>query len=181
MSYILTASGIKIDPLHPEPEQINIHDIAHSLVKICRFNGHCHGFYSVAEHSIRVSREVPIAHKLTALLHDATEAYIGDMVSPIKRRMAPYRKMEENLWRCIAEKFELPEKIPHAVNHADLVLLATEKRDLMPPDDREWPMLNGVEPTKEVLRRVATWDYDFELWRDSFTQEFVKLTNCTTI
>lgn len=87
---IITASGIQFDVLNPQPYQFEIHDIARALSHICRYNGHLPGFYSVAEHSFRVSEwldnkgEDPIIC-LTGLLHDAAEAYIGDMVRPIKR------------------------------------------------------------------------------------------------
>ncbi|MEM4379972.1 MAG: hypothetical protein QXL01_04720, partial [Thermoplasmatales archaeon] len=81
--WIETYSGKKFDYL--AQSELDIEDIAHALSNLCRFNGHTRVFYSVAEHSVNVSSMVPPELKIAALLHDAAEAYIGDVPSPLKQ------------------------------------------------------------------------------------------------
>jgi len=125
-----THSGKMIDLLNPDPYLIDINDIAHALANICRFNGHCREFYSVANHSLLVSLNVPPADALAGLMHDATEAYCGDMIAPLKAAMPAYKDVEAGLWDAIAWRYRLPDELPASVKRADKVLLATEQRDL---------------------------------------------------
>lgn len=91
--WILTFSGERFYPFSPAPEEVKTKDIAHALANICRFNGHTRGFYSVAAHSVHVSRLVPPEFALEALLHDAAEAYVGDMVRPLKRGLPAFEEV----------------------------------------------------------------------------------------
>jgi 5'-deoxynucleotidase YfbR-like HD superfamily hydrolase len=131
--WFLSHTGRKIYPFDLRPEDVDIDDIAHSLSNLCRFNGHCDTFYSVAQHSVLVSR---ILHgegkelQKIGLLHDATEAYCGDMISPIKRAMGEFKYMEDRQWIAISHCFHLPERISSRVKEADMEALITEKRDL---------------------------------------------------
>lgn len=77
--YFWTFTGRRIDTLAPDPCEIEIDDIAHSLAQQCRFLGHTDGFYSVAQHSVLVSGFVPDRDALWGLLHDAAEAYVCDL------------------------------------------------------------------------------------------------------
>lgn len=138
MTWIQTYTGIKFDLLDPQPEMINILDIAHSLSNICRFTGHCKHFYSVAQHSVFVSRLVPPDLAIQGLLHDATEAYVSDMAGPLKAELSEYRKIEDKIWTVIARAFNLPEKLDPAVKRADGIMLVTERRDLMAPTSVLW-------------------------------------------
>lgn len=133
MSTIQVYSGGLIDPINPNPEDINITDVAHSLAYMCRFAGHTKVFYSVAEHSIRVSELVPDDDKLWGLLHDASEAYLVDIPSPLKNDLfgARYRDVELRLMDVIIKKYGLPSEMPASVKKADNVMLATEVRDLL--------------------------------------------------
>lgn len=79
MNFIFTFTGKHFNVYEPEVDMIDPRDISHSLAHLCRFNGHTREFYSVAQHSCIVADLVPEEHKLAALLHDATEAYLGDM------------------------------------------------------------------------------------------------------
>ncbi|NIR14780.1 MAG: HD family hydrolase, partial [Desulfobacterales bacterium] len=136
-----TYSGKIFSPKKPGPEQICIEDIAQSLSMICRFNGHISEFYSVAQHSVLVSRLVPEGFELEGLLHDATEAYVGDMPSPIKRMWSQreYVNLEEEIYRAaISNKFELPPKISPQVKKADLQALALEKEFLVTDYGYDW-------------------------------------------
>lgn len=132
-----TIGGRAFYPLDPRPEDLDIDDIAHALSMVCRFGGHCRKFYSVAEHSVRVADAVRAEgtrrDAFHALLHDASEAYLGDIVWPLKQadEMRGYKAIERALEACIAKRFGLADAQPEIVKRFDLVLLSTEKRDLM--------------------------------------------------
>lgn len=102
--WIQTFLGKPFWPLSPRPEDIDIRDIAHALAMTCRFTGHSQKFYSVAEHSVRVSRIVPAQFALHGLLHDASEAYLCDLSRPIKHGStlgAEYCRIEDNLMQAV--------------------------------------------------------------------------------
>lgn len=123
-SAITTWSGAKVDVLDANPEDIWIADIAHALARICRYGGHVTHHLSVARHSIWVSRALDNAAPglaLWGLLHDATEAYLGDMVKPLKHHpsMQLFRDAEDRLEAVIAERFGLVHPMPAEVKEAD--------------------------------------------------------------
>lgn len=106
---------------------------------------------SVAQHSVMVSFIVPPEHRLAALLHDAAEAFLGDVSSPLKAMLPDYRAIEKSVETEILSRFGI-SGLPPCVKHADRVLLATEKRDLMPSGTVLWPILDGIEPlTNKIL------------------------------
>lgn len=151
---ILTHSGISFNLMEPNPDLIKIEDIAHALSNLCRFTGHTNRFYSVAEHSVRAADHVAIGYKLEALLHDATEAYLGDVSSPLKALLHEYRLIEFRLDCCIRERFGLPPKQSPEVKQADLAMLASERYHLMPTTDEHWPLLDGITPARPIY---DTW------------------------
>lgn len=133
--WMQTASGKQFYPFFPEESAIDITDIAHGLSLTCRFSGQCSEFYSVAQHSLHVALAIAdntdqAADALWGLLHDASEAYIGDMVSPLKQCFPEYRRVESRIMRSIAAKFGLPDHPPESVKYFDNVMLVTEVRDL---------------------------------------------------
>ena len=134
LDFIHTFTGKKFRPLAPELDAIDIRDIAHALAMQSRFGGMTRVFYSVAEHSVRVSLICPAKDALWGLLHDAAEAYLKDLPAPVKygATMEPYREAEAALMASIAVKFGLPPGEPHSVKRADLILVHTEGRDLFP-------------------------------------------------
>lgn len=146
MTWILTRTGIPFDVLEPTADMVQPLDIAHALAHTCRFGGHTLRHYSVAEHCVRVAKLVPAEHQLAALLHDATEAYVGDMVRPLKQALPAYQQIEQRVWHAICQRFDLDPVLPECVHQADLVMLATERRDLMPEHPAPWPCLQSVEP-----------------------------------
>lgn len=139
--WLQTRSGRAFYPCSPLPEDVDIFDIAHALSMICRFGGHSRVFYSVAQHSILVAYEAERAGLnryacLAALLHDAAEAYVGDMIWPLKRAIGHlgYDDIEAGVQAAILSRFgllQMPSDLKAFIKHFDLVLLATEKRDLM--------------------------------------------------
>lgn len=164
--WIETFSGHPIDPLNPEPHRIHYTDIAHALSNQCRFSGHTVKFYSVAQHSVHVSEEVELMGaspevQMLALFHDASEAYLVDMPTPIKRQMPEYRAAEEKLQTMIertlfptfGQKGVCKSDAHVIIKKADLVLLATEARDLM-NDPQDWKTLQGLTPW---ISQIEAW------------------------
>lgn len=135
--WIQTASGKRFPLLHPDIAAIDIEDIAHGLSLICRFTGQCDRFYSVAEHSVHVSLAINPEYGLWGLLHDGTEAYLGDMASPLKKALPEYKRIENRLMEAIATRFSLGPK-PDSVKTADSKLLRVERRALMTPSPAPW-------------------------------------------
>lgn len=150
---ILTASGTYFDLVAPKPEMIRITGNARALSRICRFTGHTSEFYSVAQHSVAVSHLVPKQYALQGLLHDASEAYLGDVSSPLKALLSDYKVLERNVMAAITLRYGLPLDLHESVKKADLVMLATEKRDLMFYDEGTdfWPCLYDVEPSNTPI------------------------------
>lgn len=135
--WIETYTGIKFHFLDPRREEIAIEDIAHSLAHQCRFSGHTRVFYSVAQHSIEVAKLSGEA-LLTGLLHDASEAYIHDIPSPVKPHLKNYREIEDRIMAAIANKFNLIWPLPQIVKDADAICLKAEARGLLPSKGGEW-------------------------------------------
>lgn len=135
--WFTTHSGRQFFLLSPTPAAISIEDIAWALSMICRWGGHTKKFYSVAQHSVHVSQLLSPELALQGLLHDATEAYVGDVVRPLKVLLSDYDAIEGMVWEAVAAKFGVPVILDPAVKHADLVALATERRDLVTKHHQE--------------------------------------------
>lgn len=111
-----TTSNIIVDIYNLDESMIDIYDIASALAKICRFGGNCNRFYSVAQHSLIVSALAPQELKKVALLHDASGAYLGDIIKPLKCILEPlYSPIEARFMQVIFSKFNLD------INHLDLI------------------------------------------------------------
>lgn len=149
--------------LNPDPDSFDIETIASALSRLCRFTGHSKHFYSVAQHSVLVSRLLEDhGHPdlaLDGLLHDASEAFVGDLSRPLKvvlDQLAPgvWRKLEERIHQVIAKKFGTTYPHPQDIKRFDMVALATEREFVMPPGTN-WPGL--PDPDHGQAWAVVQW------------------------
>ena len=172
-AWMQTRNGGAYYFLAPDQSDMAIEDIARALSMQCRFNGHTEFFYSVAQHSVYVSqlleewgasREVV----LCGLMHDASEAFLGDMVSPLKEMLPTYRFLE---WQChlaIAERFRLLKPWPEVVKDADLAMLDAERDALLKVAPHPWPRASMIEVPWDICE--MTWQQAENLFLSRFRQ-----------
>ena len=130
--WFVSHSGQCFNVREPRPEQILLEDVAHHLAHTCRFGGAVREFYSVAEHCVYVSRLVPPELAPLALVHDAAEAYLGDVIKPLKNCLPEYQALEHVWEAAIAKRFGF-ESLKHPlVKDADVAAVQAERRDLLP-------------------------------------------------
>lgn len=181
--WFVTAGGRRVYVLDPEPSDICIEDIAHALSNICRYGGHALQFYSVAQHSVLVSE---IARELSrvdcalcallGLLHDAAEAYLGDVIRPLKAELARYKEIER-LWEStVFSAFKLYGSAceMEIVKRADRIALVTERRDIGSPRWQEWGWKEeelGFDPRADRITPQSP-----EVARAGFLQRWALLT-----
>ena len=172
MPAVSTRSGRRVALLNPSPSQIAIGDIAHGLAHQCRFNGQTNKFYSVAQHSVLVASILPRELRLAGLLHDASEAYLGDIVQPLKDLLPDYQAIEAKFCEVLGTRFNVDLQPNDAIRHADLVVLATERRDLMPMDTADWSSIAGITTLSRTIKPLAP-----ETAAAQFMDLFFKLIN----
>lgn len=177
MSWLQTFTDEKFDLVNPTLDQVDVRVIAHALARICRFGGHARQFYSVAQHSVIVSHHVPAPYALHALMHDAAEAYIGDVIRPLKMLLKEwtgekYEAFEANVEGVIWKRLgiEWTDDARRAVHEADERALATEARDLFGKPIDNWT--GKLRPALE-LRIVPCNPDQAEL---GFLARYVELT-----
>jgi len=167
---ILLASGEYFDFLDPASCAFDIHDIAHGLSHICRFAGHCRDFYSVAQHSVYVSQLVPPEHAFAGLMHDAAEAFVGDVAKPLKDLLPEYRAIEGRVEAALLDRFGLSKPLHPSIKEADIVMLATEQLALMRNRD-DWEYTRGRKPADIDIRPMPPAEA-----RQFFLDRFYALT-----
>ena len=143
-----------------DPATINISDIAHSLSLICRYNGHCRNFYSVAEHCVHVAAILPDELKLMGLMHDATEAYVGDVCQPLKSMLPKYKEIENAVEKVIFKKFfkrELTSEEHIAIKAADNKILLKETQEMMPSKGAGWNIWTGANWNTQIDIEIECW------------------------
>jgi hypothetical protein len=147
---IKVAAGHYVDLADPQPETIDIVSIATALGRICRFGGHSPHFYSVAEHCVQaydLARDdgLPTETLKAILLHDAAEAYIGDVVKPLKALSPWYMEIESRFERAIATRFEVDfKRYASAIKCYDRLMLKAEKLTMWPDDKTDWSGFDAV-------------------------------------
>ena len=171
--YIRTYTGKKFNITNPEPEQVDIVDIAHALAGQNRFNGHTKdGYYNVAQHSWWVSKLCKPENALWGLLHDAAEAYVGDVVAPVKWAMADiyasmnhdnkegfksvFKELERRVQNAVCVAFHLSPWEPTDVKHADHVMVVTEGARFVN---------GGIAMGGLPKRQVSPANIDLTIWR----------------
>jgi len=170
-AWIETYTGVKFYLNQYRLDDIRIEDIAHSLSLLCRYNGHCKSFFSVGEHSVRVSRIVPPEDKLMGLLHDAAEAYVGDISRPVKYSFPDIKELELKIQADIFTKFNVTGN-KAAVKLADDIMLATEAKTLMKwIEDWDRSGFCNEQPLDEII--VPWWSEVAEM---TFLAEFYRCT-----
>ena len=185
MTWMLTASGGVVNLHHLAPDTLHLHDIAHHLARTDRYNGACKRPYSVAEHSLLVcdilatefgERDPTVL--LAALLHDAHEAYTGDLASPMKQIIGDAWAIEEHrIAYAVRRRFGVAEAYASAANHihsADMMALSTERLQLLPPSGPVWPCTLSHPPVKWINLDDQA-QFDWEDWRDGFMDRFDEL------
>ena len=176
--WIPTATGRRMYLQNPCPADVDIEDLAISLSREPRFRGMTRAHYSVAQHSVLVSRLLPRDLQLAGLLHDAAEAYLGDMSCPLKMVIEHYRRIERNVASAIAWRFGIPTFCVPQIKQMDLVVLVTEIRDLKPrglPAGRHWGVARQ-ETLPSPLNCTVIEPWGEEESYDEFMGEFRRLT-----
>lgn len=171
--YIETVTGKKFYFLNPSEDTISIMDIAHALSNMCRYTGHSSRFFSVAEHCVAVSQ---LTNSLAGLLHDASEAYLTDVASPVKPHLNNYRTLESGIMAPIAQKYRIEWPLTSDVHDADLQQLSTEAFYLIPSKGHSWEWgdwaVAGRPPVEDGIRPVG---YEPEKAKNLFLSRFVEL------
>lgn len=184
-SVIQTYSGLMVDLLDPKPEDFAIEDIAHALSNICRFTGHTRAFYSVAQHCVIMSRHAWSVGEskevqTLALMHDAAEAYIGDVSRPMKRAVPSIKILDRMISAAIFKRFGIAqdEASVKAVKLLDNRMLATEKRDVLAcpavpwPGELDTPFTNPIDELWAPERAVKMFMLRFEQLASVIQQEY---------
>lgn len=169
---IKVSAGHYVDLASPDPETIDIKSIAAALSKTCRFGGHCPKYYTVAEHcfhAVGLAAQDQLGGDVlrAILLHDATEAYVGDVVKPLKAMLPEYQIIESNIEQAVATRFNV-DFIRHndLIKRYDRLMLKAEKIQMWPDDREEWFGFAGL-PTRVV---------NFQYWHPEMAEEqFLKL------
>lgn len=156
---IMLGSGAYFDFESPETSEMTIEDYAYGLAAAHRFTGQTRQrstgqrcFYTVAEHVVRMSYIVPLGFEYDALMHEGGEPTCGDLSGPLKVLCPDFKAIEKRCERASFTRFNVRMSDPALIKHYDLVMLATEKRDLMPGADRhEWAWVRGVLPHRDTI------------------------------
>lgn len=128
----------------PEKAEVTIEDLATALANVCRFSGHLHYFYSVAQHAVNTSYLVPKELAFTALMHDTAEAFTNDLPTPLKAAVPVFKELEVKIESDMARRFGFIYPLPKEVKYADSQMLKLEKEKIK-RDHSHWDCLDGIE------------------------------------
>lgn len=151
-------SGHYLNLEDPQPDQFTLSDIAGALSKICRFGGQVNCFYSVAEHSwhccqVAKGDGLPLETQLAVLLHDAAEAFVGDVVKPLKVMLSDYKAIESNVVAAISKKWQVNFDDP-TIEEIDHAMLIAERRFLFTADKVKW---TGEDTVRILAPSFECW------------------------
>jgi uncharacterized protein len=174
-AWITTTSNKQFVFENPSPESLDIKDIAHALSLICRFTGHCSRFYSVAEHSVRVSEwaeeRFGKEYAREGLMHDSSEAYVTDVNGPLKRLIGePYTRLEDKALVALGKKFNFSPIKSDAIRQCDGGLYLAERRDLFPPCD-----LPFITHTEKQPYPFVIWGWSPAEAKEKFLNRYEKV------
>ena len=177
MSKMNTYTGQRFDPLEMTPEDVSLRDIAHALSLLCRGGGHMKYFYTVGLHSLNCAREAAARGwadrvVLACLLHDASEAYLSDIIRPVKAHLSNYLEIEEQMMKTILTRFHLDDLTPgeqamwHQIDDEvlsqELKVLMNGEHEMIPvplssePDFRERPHEEVEEEFYQMAETLAS-------------------------
>ncbi|MGE4567897.1 MAG: hypothetical protein AB7C90_01770 [Bacteroidales bacterium] len=171
--HMVTASGQEINLFNPDPDKISIMDISASLSKICRFGGNINKFYSVAQHACLVAWLAPPQLSQAALMHDAAEAYCGDVIRPLKSMLGKkYGEIEEKMLRAIFSRFCIDYgQLQHVKKYDDQAL-----------EMEEQALFNNKELFQKTIAfqsscyikssKSPTWNWEHQYARKAFLETF---------
>lgn len=159
-------TGVLINIQKPDASMIKLEDIARALSKICRFGGHSKKFYSVAQHSALVAELAPTNLKFAALMHDAAEAYIGDLIKPLKHIVSKsYEGIEEAFNKAICDRFKIDYNSLAQLKAYDVMALELEYEYLIKGNEEQWVInMRGLD--------LATYALDHDMAYFRFWQSF---------
>lgn len=167
---------------HPDEPDFNIIDVAHATSNLCRYNGHCKKFYSVAEHSVLTAHIVRAylggteQEAYEALMHDAVEAYVSDVPAPFKQYCLGAVKLEEDLEVALRRHFQLPKEKGPKCKKADLLALFIEAEQLMFSRGRVFSDHMGLKEEAEKLTLYPIVGYNPIEAKGLFLQTYRKLS-----
>lgn len=170
--WISTYSGKKVFPWAPKAEDIELIDIAVALSRTPRFRGHTREFYSVAQHCVIASHMVPKVDALWALLHDAPEAYIGDLPKPLKQMLPDWERADTLLTWAVCQRFGLEPEMPESVIEVDRLLLVSEAEIHLEYHVDNWHRTLGVMPDPTLI--LDPWSVNESLV--NFLERYAELT-----
>lgn len=174
MSVIYMLSGKTFNFIEPNMDDFDVIDVARALSNICRFGGHVKYHYSVAQHSWLCSYLAPSEFAFEALCHDMTEAYLGDVITQLKRRLPEYKLIESNLEEKIRAKLLLPPTMSEQAHRVDLEALLLEKKVLLNCDE-EWEILDGIKFRGEFIDDGYLLKFTPEIAYKNFLRRFAEL------
>lgn len=170
--HMVTASGQEINLFDPDPNKISIQDIAGSLSKICRFGGNVNHFYSVAQHSCLVAWLAGPKLSMAALMHDAAEAYCGDVIRPLKLMLGyKYSEIEEKMLRAIFTRFTIDYDLLHHVKAYDNYALELEEQALF-NHSQLFKKTIAFQSSCYTSSKSLTWNWDHHYAKKAFLETF---------
>lgn len=167
-------SGALFNYNDPGACHVEISDIAAALSKVCRFAGHIHQFYSVAQHAVNTSLIVAPEYAFDALMHDTAEAFTNDIPTPLKYAVPMFKELEVRIEAAMAERFGFRYPLHEAIKTADLQMLGIEKV-LLKRDMSNWGVLEAVE-WDHIAHLVDLNSWTPEMAYDQFMWRYRQLT-----